>query len=244
MKILYIGNSFSVDANTYLFEIAKNAGVDLETLNLYIGGCSLEMHAKHVQDNDYAYTMQYNGKFLPGSCTIAQALEYREWDYVSIQQASQFSGMYETYHPYIDKIIDKIKEICPNTKIVFHKTWAYEVGSEHPGFSNYGSSQLKMHKAICRVAEKITEEIKPFKVVDCGGVIAKLREYDLFNVERGGVSLCRDGFHLSLDYGRYALALTWFYALGMGEIDGVSVPFENADNCKINLIKKVVKETV
>ena len=31
--------------------------------------------------------------------------------------------------------------------------------------------------------------------------------------EEGGLSLCRDGFHMSLDYGRYLLALVWLKTL-------------------------------
>lgn len=46
MKILAIGNSFSQDATRYLQDIAASAGENLFVRNLYIGGCSLEMHAK------------------------------------------------------------------------------------------------------------------------------------------------------------------------------------------------------
>ena len=61
MKILSIGNSFSDDAQRYLREIAAAEGVEIETLNLCIGGCSLETHASHVKDGAKAYFFHYNG---------------------------------------------------------------------------------------------------------------------------------------------------------------------------------------
>ena len=51
MRILSIGNSFSQDAHKWLHELAQDNDVDLETVNLYIGGCSLKMHWENIQNN-------------------------------------------------------------------------------------------------------------------------------------------------------------------------------------------------
>lgn len=48
-QILSIGNSFSQDAQRYLHELAKSEGMDLQTVNLYIGGCSLERHFRNLK---------------------------------------------------------------------------------------------------------------------------------------------------------------------------------------------------
>ena len=58
MKVLSIGNSFSQDAHKWLHKLAENNGVDLETVNLYIGGCSLETHWKNAKENN-AYVISY-----------------------------------------------------------------------------------------------------------------------------------------------------------------------------------------
>ena len=42
MKVLAIGNSFSNDAMRYLHGIAKADGVDMKTVNLFIGGCRFQ----------------------------------------------------------------------------------------------------------------------------------------------------------------------------------------------------------
>ena len=48
MKILFIGNSFSEDANVYLYRLAKSVGADFEALSLVIGGCSGRYDTFHL----------------------------------------------------------------------------------------------------------------------------------------------------------------------------------------------------
>lgn len=243
MKILFIGNSFSVDANEYLYKIAQADGFPLTALNICIGGCSLQRHAKNVEENLKEYHVIYNGIETEFSCTMLEALCYTDWDYVSLQQASHDSGFYDTYYPYINTVLDLIKSECPKAKILLHETWAYEKDSTHDAFSKYNSSQEKMHNALKETYERVAKEIGAEMIIPCGDVIAKLREYDMFNVEKGGHSLARDGFHMGYVYGRYVVAATWYQKMGMGDIAvNTFVPGVGTDMEKINLIKKTVKE--
>ena len=50
-------------------------------------------------------------------------------------------------------------------------------------------------------------------LIPCGDVIQALRAEEPFRYENGGISLCRDGFHMSRTYGRYAVACAWVMAL-------------------------------
>ena len=249
MKLLFIGNSFSYDANVYLFEIAKDAGVELEALNLYIGGCSLERHAKNIKENIADYQPQYNGDFYPEyHCTVEEGLRFADWDYVSIQQVSGLSGIYESYHPFVDTVVDRIKELCPKAKILMHETWAYEKGASHGDFPRYESSQERMHEALHEAYYKVAREVGCADVIPSGDVIMALRRLDPFNVAVGGESLARDGFHLSLHHGRYAAAATWFQRLGLGDIEKNSFIPSSAthrlygDEKKLAIIKRVIKE--
>ena len=52
IKILSIGNSFSTDAQRYLYDISVQNGVELECYNLFIGGCSLETHWQNFVENN------------------------------------------------------------------------------------------------------------------------------------------------------------------------------------------------
>ncbi len=248
MKILCIGNSFSEDANAFFYSLATAGGTDVEVLNLSIGGCSFERHAKNVVEHSKEYCTQYNGKFyFDVPCSIDEGLLYKNWDVVTIQQVSGLSGIYSSYFPHISTLIDKIKSVCPKARIVLHQTWAYEKDSVHPDFQLYDKNQDKMHEAVRSTYHAVKDELGLDGLIPSGDVIAKLREYDEFNIDKGGSSLARDGFHLSLTYGRYAAAATWYQALGLGDInENTYLPVceegDKIDDGKIALIKKTVKE--
>ena len=101
MNVLSIGNSFSQDAQRYLNGIAKSAGVNLNCFNLYIGGCPLSRHFRNMHSGERAYTLEMNGTSTGFPVSIKEALLTRDWDYVTIQQASSYSPKYETYLPYL-----------------------------------------------------------------------------------------------------------------------------------------------
>lgn len=64
LKVLAIGNSFSVDGMEYLWQIAKSGGVKKVVLgNLYIGGCSLDQHYGNIigETASYIYYKNTNG---------------------------------------------------------------------------------------------------------------------------------------------------------------------------------------
>ncbi|MBE6655246.1 MAG: DUF4886 domain-containing protein [Ruminococcaceae bacterium] len=98
LKILSIGNSFSQDAQRYLHRLAKQDGTELKTVNLYIGGCPLRRHYLNMLDDNVAYDFEFNGETTGIKVSIRQALVSDEWDFITLQQASTFSGRYETYY--------------------------------------------------------------------------------------------------------------------------------------------------
>ena len=75
MKILSIGNSFSQDAQKWLNKLAKLNGIDLETANLFIGGCSLEKHWNNLKDNRADYEFWINGNEPERTISIEEALK-------------------------------------------------------------------------------------------------------------------------------------------------------------------------
>ena len=66
IQVLSIGNSFSQDAQRYLHDVAKSEGVALETVNLYIGGCSLERHYRNMKGDYREYSLEMNGHTAGG----------------------------------------------------------------------------------------------------------------------------------------------------------------------------------
>lgn len=226
VKILCIGNSFSEDATTYLQRIAKG---ELYVRNMAIGGCSLERHYNNImgvgENLDYAYE-------IDGECVktafIEEALTETKWDYITVQQVSHYSGIIDTYEPFLGEIVKFIREKCPEAKIVFHRTWAYSETSDHGGFVNYDRDRTKMFNAIVDTTTKIAEKYG-FDIIPCGNAVEMASQLDEFKLG-GPLSMHRDGFHLTLDYGRYLAALVMCkYFTGC---DATKVEYEPEDTDK------------
>lgn len=243
MKILSIGNSFSADAHAYLHTLASERGEDLETVNLAIGGCSLQRHWDNIINNNANYLLSINGgEWAEELVTIDEFLKSEKFDIVTLQQVSHFSGQYETYLPYLKNIAEHVSKFQPNATLYFHRTWAYEIDSSHDGFKNYNCDQKEMYVSICKASELACKEIDA-KPIPAGDVIQKMRDtLPKFDYANGGESLCIDGFHMSHTYGRYAVALTWLATLKGKRVE--PMPFKDLDLDVIAEICKIVNEIV
>lgn len=203
MNILCIGNSFSQDATRYLQEISNG---ELYVRNLYIGGCSLETHYNNIINDKADYEYQKDASKLD-MISIKEALQRKKWDFITVQQVSHFSGMEETYEPYLPFILGYLKCACPNAKVVFHRTWAYSDNSQHGGFANYGNSRPKMFKAIVDTTKRICKR-HSLEIIPNGDAVEKARKLATFKEDKRPIT--RDGFHLSFDYGRYLAGLVMY----------------------------------
>lgn len=244
IKILAIGNSFSEDAiEQYLHELADADGIETIIGNLFIGGCSLERHMQCVNGNlpDYRYRkIGVDGvtKETP-KCDIARAIADEEWDYVSVQQASHFSGDYTTYQPYLSQLVAYVKaHTKKDVKIVFHQTWAYAQNSDHGGFKRYGNSQKQMYDAINGALKQVIKDIHPDVIVPSGTAIQNARTSSI------GDNMNRDGYHLNLLYGRYTAACTWFQAIFKRSVVGNSYAPEGVTAEQKNIAQKAASAAV
>lgn len=233
MNVLCIGNSFSQDATRYLHQISNE---EFYVRNLYIGGCSLETHWNNIVGEREDYEWQKNGRMLK-MMSINNALTKKKWDVITVQQVSHFSGMPETYEPFLTNILEFIKEKCPNAKIVFHRTWSYDDKSTHGGFVNYGNDRKKMIEAIIETSNFFAKK-HGLEVIPNGEAIDAARELPEFQGER---NINRDGFHLSLDYGRYLAGLTMYGFLSGKDATEVTYEPEDTDH-EINVkLKEIAK---
>ncbi|MBO7740780.1 MAG: DUF4886 domain-containing protein [Clostridia bacterium] len=212
MKILAIGNSFSDDSMEYLYKIATAEGMQNVTLgNLYIGGCTLATHLSNAQNNTPAYEYRKNTNDLwvttPNTTLLSGILD-EEWDIITMQQASGYSGLGASYAP-LDELISFVKQHKPkHCRLAWNMTWAYQKGSDHPDFINYNRDQATMYQAICTAVESKILSRVDFSLLLCPGTaIQNLRTSFV------GDTLTRDGYHLSFTLGRYLAAYTWFATL-------------------------------
>lgn len=244
-KVLAIGNSFSVDAMQYLYGLAKEAGyTDIVLGNLYIGGCTLQTHASNIGTGKAAYEFYTNkdGKWTSRKgATIAEGLKYADWDCVTVQQASGYSGLEGSYEPYLSTIIQAVRKVRPNAKLVWHMTWAYQKGSGHADFAKYGNNQSTMYKSICGSVQSgiLQKHADDFDgIIPAGTAIQNLRTSFI------GDNLTRDGYHLSYSAGRYTAALTWLKALTGADLSEITYVPADYGYVFGNATMKAAKEAV
>lgn len=208
MKILSIGNSFSQDAQRYLHGVAEERGIPVKAINLYIGGCPLSLHHRHLLSGARAYDLQVNGHSSGFSVSIQEALLSDDFDAVTLQQVSQLAPHYDTYQPYLSVLAEEVRRLCPKATVYMHQVWAYEDASDRlhqAGFATHAQMLAADKEACARAAADIRADIIP-----CGKTME--------NLVQAGVPAHRDTFHASLGVGRYALALTFLGRLTHADV--------------------------
>lgn len=132
-----IGNSFSISAGECLPEIVRESGNSIKLVSACIGGCSLERHVECLNAVDadpslkpYDYTIWHIAddkvvKHWVPSGSVNRMLKDEVWDVITIQQASHFSWRPETYQPFADKLVARIRKDQPDAEIMIQQTWSY-----------------------------------------------------------------------------------------------------------------------
>ena len=250
IKILAVGNSFSRDALFYLSEIGAANGQSIKAVNLFIPGCSLEQHWMHIVNDDAAYIYEENGYTTEKKISIRQALESNDWDFIVTQQSSGFSGLVETYFPYLEQIAEYIRANSESSEFLLHQTWAYEKNYRKPVFKSYHYDQDYMYKMLSKTYQYAADRLK-VRLIPSGEVIQKMRRFDPFIFESGGRSLCRDGRHMDYLYGRYLLGAVWYrFLTGKPLRDNPFIPHirqvtdEICDESILRFIRQKVDEIV
>ena len=168
MALLMIGNSFAGNAAEYLEEIAEAGGHELVIGLAITAGAPLERHARRARlaldDPSDPESHPYPARYMPGypsgdpdpggdgrvggddKVSLRDALMYRRWDVVSIQQASYHSFRPETYEPHAGELIALIRETNPEARILVHQTWAYRIDS--PRLAKWEMTQGEMHEQL------------------------------------------------------------------------------------------------
>lgn len=180
VKVLAVGNSFSRDAMSYLPALARAGGKELTMANAYIGGCSLERHARHLREAeaDDPAGRAYKGFHDPKTgkkrdVTLLEALEADTWDVVTLQQVSHQSFKPESYHPHIDQLIAAVRTHAPQAEIVIHQTWAYR--EDHSFFHrNDGFTPEAMYSGLRDTYRSLADDTS-FRLIPVG---------DAFNLAR------------------------------------------------------------
>ncbi|MBO4323011.1 MAG: DUF4886 domain-containing protein [Clostridia bacterium] len=238
LKILAIGNSFSVDSMEYLWRLLRDCGVEKVILgNLYYGGCSMSQHLSFGQSDSASYTYYKNTSGSWSSRSLAkmsEAITDEEWDIITLQESSKTSGVASAYKVSFKKLVDLVRSKNSTATLVWNMTWAYQSDSTHSSFPNYDRDQAKMYSMIVDcVKTYVDAEDRISFVIPVGTAVQNARTSYL------GDNLTRDGYHLNMQFGRYLAGLTWACAITGVSPDSVSYnPVPSAINSDMVAVAK------
>ncbi len=244
IKILGIGNSFTQDAMSLLYQPLKEMGIDKVVIAyLYKASCSLKTHWTCVTDQSAAYRYYKNTSDTWATSTRAfdYGLKNDKWDFITLQQASGSSGDADTYEPYLSDLIEHINntKTNPKAKLGWHTTWAYSQDSTHSSFPTYNKDQLTMYNAILSAVKEKVYPHNEFSFYIPSGTAIQNARTSLF-----GDGLNRDGHHLQIPLGRYIASLTWLASITGMSIDNIDHVPNGLPAEYLSVIKECVNNAI
>ncbi len=235
IKILAFGNSYSVDALTYLYKILSSAGYDEVVIgHICDGGCNVNQHWQNIDDTmECFHPAHADAIAMDGTagCTIsvngnagttegenikeryARTIAAYDWDYVSIQHGPKHVEQVDTYSD-LPRLLSFIKENLKSdkTKFVYHMVWKY---NDNIHQSNSTAFQYEKIIDITKNTVLINPEFElliPSATFRQNMVSSYLTDADI----------ARDYGHMGLTLGRYALGLLWYCVLTGGKPEDVA----------------------
>ena len=217
--------------------IANSDGCKLNTFNLCIGGCSLSTHYRNMLSEENAYTLERNGESTGFKVSLKESLLNRDWDIITVQQVSNKSQCYETYQPYLDKLVEHVRFCVPKAKIAIHQIWAYEQNSHRLNVELGYDNSADMFKDIEKSYKKAAQAIGADLVIPSGEVFQKM-------IANGIEKIHRDTSHASYGLGRYTLGLLWYAILTGNDVkNNTFCDFdEEISKTEVEIAKKCVTE--
>ena len=235
-KILCIGNSYGDDSVKYIPEIMISYGMkNVVVANLYIGGCSLEMHANNAKEDAKAYEYR---KYKDGEWTntkntsLKEGIRDEDWDVIVFQQQSKRTGMWQTYQPFLNELLSYVRNLS-DARFAFNMTWAYPSDSKSSEFLQYDNDNEKMYKSITSVVGSRIESDFNFDFVIPTGTAVQNASDRLY--------LFRDNIHLN-EKGRFLASLTWVKELYDVDLEQLCYAPDCVENDEADYFAKAVEK--
>ena len=167
INLLMIGNSFCYYFTDELYSMAKAAGMKLRVCNIYYSGCTLEQHWKWWKDGEANYefiTTDEKGRKEQKGVNLEFCLQQQNWDYISLQSASgslktdSVEKVLNETKTYQSDLWNYIQQQYPQSKHLWHQTWAYQIGYDRSNYKmetkeqqdEYAQKQYDYALAICK----------------------------------------------------------------------------------------------
>ncbi|MBR6282800.1 MAG: DUF4886 domain-containing protein [Muribaculaceae bacterium] len=242
LRILSVGNSFSLDAFLYvpylMIEAAPEVDITIGIL-MQSGGALQTQHFKLTNDVQYFYFKWTRSKgYWEESTRIGrEVLAEEPWDVVVLQQLSQLSTNYNTYTAPLDGVLAWLRNQGYQGKLGWLLTQSYANGY-YPladGSVTTSSGQPlrtsdEMAAAVAQCAKRVMEDYDFDLLLPCGTAVQRARHTTL-NSEGDFGGLTADGFHMQEGIGRYIEACAVTYALLTPEARLGDINVRNSWNC-------------
>ena len=267
LKVLMIGNSFSVCVGSDLHQIVRNCSKHrLELTSAFIGGCTFERHAANLKKAEadpeikpYKVTVWDSAvrkSKSPGNLNVNELLKNNSYDIITIQQGSIQSWSYETYQPHADELIAYIRKYQPKAEIVIQQTWSYNKKSSrilpHPKarlkFDSDGM-YTRLHAAYAELAKKYG-----LRVIPTGDAVQNYRKYAAEKYKSdeipeephiADVVGNRHGDYIHLNHaGRYLQACLWFGFLFGEDIGKITYISKNIEPDQAEILRKCASDAL
>ena len=201
IRVLAIGNSYAVDAYTYLGQIAESEGYNMVLRIAQQSGATFTKHWKtwtaETEEGRKKYTE--NGEKVDIEHFLEDGTRY---DYITIQQSNADSGDRETFLENAENVVKYLREKQPTAEILIHQTWSCEHNSPVEAFEEkYKDSQEFMTQEIKWCVEnarvvlgkvvtdsglEVSPGGKPLRYIPSGDSVTIARENPMFQTTHNG----------------------------------------------------------
>lgn len=232
LKILGVGNSWTLNATLHLGEILLGLGVDVEIHVSYAGGETLNGYYNNLKTNAAKYEHRIwkkdTGWFSKeGLSSYKDIFLSNDWDIVTHQQQSANGGNYSSFQPYLHEIIQWEKKASKIMPLFFmHATWAYPNGYENSQFEElYNSDSDTMYNAILEAYNQAMIDENIVNVMPSAPMIQQVRTLGIPSIDTddGGSHLNNGCYAVSSVWGEMLLR-NYFYNSTLSVVDSTYYP--------------------
>jgi len=234
LNILLIGNSSCVYWPDELYGMLTAAGyTDVNVCDVYYSGCSLQKHWTWWKNGERNYRFDIHnkdGKKQVPDYGLNDCLQSYNWDVISLQGnmglfgKNDITGALANVEPYLDELVPYIRDQFPLSRMMWHQTWATEIGYNLAFEMKTVEQRTQMHQVQQGVAAAVSEKYD-LTIVPTGDALEKIRDLPLFTSPIEGIpaakvtpflrvqsnKLVDDGVHDGdMGGGQYLNACVWF----------------------------------
>ena len=219
LSILFIGNSFTMDAVTHLPGMLAAAGIkDVYMVHMYYGGRLVSQYnSGWTSSSDYKIYECKPGQSawtnIASNGNLSTMASSRKWDIVTIQEHTGNAAAWTwntTAQNNIQGLVDKVKATqTTSPKFYYILSQAYfnmaKIGSGSKPSMTW-TDQDGMWNVIAAFGKKVMENVTFDGIISTGVMLQNLRTSSIDNE----MNLTRDGYHMDNGIARYGASCTVF----------------------------------